>query len=92
MIARLAFSTATDEVADVILIDEVLSVGDAEFQIKSKARINDMMKSGAAIVLVSHDLDLVAKLSDRVIWLEQGSIKLIGSPNKVISEYKKSGV
>ena len=92
MIARLAFSTATDEVADVILIDEVLSVGDAEFQIKSKARINDMMKSGAAIVLVSHDLDLVAKLSDRVIWLEQGSIKLIGSPNKVISEYKKSGI
>jgi ABC-type polysaccharide/polyol phosphate transport system ATPase subunit len=51
-----------------------------------------MMKSGAAIVLVSHDLDLVAKLSDRVIWLEQGSIKLIGSPNKVISEYKKSGI
>ena len=92
MIARLAFSTATDEVADVILIDEVLSVGDAEFQIKSKARINHMIKSGAAIVLVSHDLDLVAKLSNRVIWLEQGSIRLIGSPNKVISEYKKSGV
>ena len=91
MVARLAFSTATDEVADVILIDEVLSVGDAEFQTKSKDRINNMIKSGAAIVLVSHDLDLVAKLTSRVIWLEQGSIKLIGSPNEVISEYKKSG-
>jgi ABC-type polysaccharide/polyol phosphate transport system ATPase subunit len=91
MVARLAFSTATDEVADVILIDEVLSVGDAEFQTKSRDRINNMIKSGAAIVLVSHDLDLVSKLTSRVIWLEQGSIKLIGSPNEVISEYKKSG-
>jgi ABC-type polysaccharide/polyol phosphate transport system ATPase subunit len=90
MIARLAFSTATDQTTDVILIDEVLSVGDGDFQIKSKDRINRIINSGSAVVLVSHDLESVLKLSDRVIWLDKGTIRQIGTPKKVIPEYRKS--
>ena len=90
MIARLAFSTATDQTSDVILIDEVLSVGDGDFQIKSKDRINRIINSGSAVVLVSHDLESVLKLSDRVIWLDKGTIRQIGTPKKVIPEYRKS--
>ena len=90
MIARLAFSTATDQTTDVILIDEVLSVGDGDFQIKSKDRINRLINSGSAVVLVSHDLESVLKLSDRVIWLDKGTIRQIGTPKKVIPEYRKS--
>jgi ABC-2 type transport system ATP-binding protein len=90
MVARLAFSTATDQTSDVILIDEVLSVGDGDFQIKSKDRINSIINSGSAVVLVSHDLESVLELSDRVIWLDKGTIRKIGTPKKVIPEYRKS--
>lgn len=57
MVARLAFATATDEQAEVLLVDEVLSVGDADFQAKSRARMNSLISSGAAVVLVSHDMN-----------------------------------
>jgi ABC-type polysaccharide/polyol phosphate transport system ATPase subunit len=88
MVARLAFSTATDEQADVLLVDEVLSVGDADFQGKSKARMEQLIKSGAAVVLVSHDMNAVRTLADRAIWLENGHVKMIGKASDVVDAYE----
>ena len=88
MVARLAFSTATDEQSDVLLVDEVLSVGDAEFQEKSKARIEQLIKNGAAVVLVSHDMHTVRAIADRAIWLENGHVKMVGKASDVIDAYE----
>ena len=88
MIARLAFSTATDEQADVLLVDEVLSVGDSEFQEKSNDRIQELIKSGAAVVLVSHDMSAVRELASRAIWLENGHVKMIGKASDVVDAYE----
>ena len=88
MVARLAFSAATDEQADVLLVDEVLSVGDADFQEKSKARMEQLIKSGAAVVLVSHDMVAVRSLADRAIWLENGHVKMIGKASDVVDAYE----
>jgi ABC-type polysaccharide/polyol phosphate transport system ATPase subunit len=91
MIARLAFATATDEVPDLLLIDEDLSVGDGEFAQKSRKRMQEIISSGATVILVSHDLVTVADLADRVLWLENGKLKKIGDPNEVIAAYQSSG-
>ena len=91
MIARLAFSTATDQVPDLLLIDEVLSVGDGEFALKSKKRMQEIITSGTTVILVSHDLVTVAQLANRVIWLEKGQIKMVGNPSEVIAAYQVSG-
>ena len=88
MVARLAFSTATDELAEVLLVDEVLSVGDADFQEKSKARMRELINSGAAVVLVSHDMRAVLELATKAIWLENGHVKMIGNPTEVVAAYE----
>jgi ABC-2 type transport system ATP-binding protein len=88
MIARLAFATATDEVAEVLLVDEVLSVGDADFQTKSKDRMEALITSGAAVVLVSHDMVAVRELATRAIWLENGHVKMIGKASDVVDAYE----
>ncbi len=90
MVARLAFATATDEKADVLLVDEVLSVGDAEFQKKSRTRMDQLIASGAAVVLVSHDLSAVRELSTRTIWLEAGHVKMFGETGAVVDAYEAS--
>ena len=92
MIARLAFATATDEVPDLLLIDEVLSVGDGEFAQKSKTRMQEIIKSGTTVVLVSHDLLTVAALADRVIWLKKGEVVMVGKPSEVITAYRTSEI
>jgi ABC-type polysaccharide/polyol phosphate transport system ATPase subunit len=91
MIARLAFATATDEVPDLLLIDEVLSVGDGEFAKKSRTRMQQIINSGTTVILVSHDLKTVAELANRVLWLEHGELKMIGEPKDVIAAYQSSG-
>ena len=88
MVARLAFATATDEQTEVLLVDEVLSVGDADFQEKSKARMYELIKGGAAVVLVSHDMNAVRTLATRAVWLENGHVKMIGNPEEVIAAYE----
>ena len=88
MVTRLAFATATDEKAEVLLVDEVLSVGDADFQGKSKARMHELITSGAAVVLVSHDMSAVRELATRAIWLEAGHVKMIGNPAEVVAAYE----
>ena len=90
MVARLAFATATDDKADVLLVDEILSVGDAEFQKKSRARMDQLIASGAAVVLVSHDLNAVRELSTRTIWLEAGHVKMFGETKAVVDAYEAS--
>jgi ABC-type polysaccharide/polyol phosphate transport system ATPase subunit len=92
MIARLAFATATDQVPDLLLIDEVLSVGDGEFAQKSKTRMQKIIKSGTTVVLVSHDLTTVSELADRVIWLKKGEVAMAGKPSEVIAAYQKSEI
>jgi ABC-type polysaccharide/polyol phosphate transport system ATPase subunit len=88
MVARLAFATATDERAEVLLVDEVLSVGDADFQEKSKKRMHELINSGAAVVLVSHDMKAVRELAHRAIWLENGHVKMIGKASDVVDAYE----
>lgn len=88
MIARLAFSTATDEHTEVLLVDEVLSVGDANFQAKSRSRMDELINSGAAVVLVTHDMNAVRELATRAIWLENGHVKMIGNPEEVVAAYE----
>jgi ABC-type polysaccharide/polyol phosphate transport system ATPase subunit len=74
----------------VLLVDEILSVGDAEFQKKSRARIDQLIASGAAVVLVSHDLNSVRELSTRTIWLEGGHVKMFGETGAVVDAYEAS--
>jgi ABC-type branched-subunit amino acid transport system ATPase component len=90
MVARLAFSTATSETSDILLVDEILSVGDAGFREKSKNRLLELIDSGAAVILVSHDMSAVRSLATRAIWLEAGKVKMSGNPDEVASAYEKS--
>lgn len=92
MIARLAFSVATDQIPDILLIDEILSVGDGEFAVKSKNRMKQIRESGCTLVLVSHDLDSISEMADSVIWLDKGRIKMIGNPDEVIRSYQSKGI
>lgn len=87
MTARLAFATATDVTPDLLLIDEILSVGDEDFREKSAARTLEMMNTGCAVLLVSHDLSAVARMSTRAIYLANGATKYSGSPQEVIEAY-----
>ncbi len=87
MLARLAFSIATDVPSDLILIDEVLSVGDAEFQSKSRERIHSLIESHSATILVTHDMDAARAVATQGIWLENGKIMKIGKINEVIDAY-----
>jgi len=88
MLARLAFATATDDMAEVLLVDEVLSVGDSDFQEKSKTRMREAIQGGTAVVLVSHDRRAVLELATKAIWLEDGRIKMSGNPRDVVTAYE----
>lgn len=90
MVARLAFSIATDSYSDLVLIDEVLSVGDSEFQARSKERMSNLLSSGAAVVLVSHDLEAVKSLADNALWIDHGRAVKYGAPGEVVNEYLKA--
>ena len=87
MTARLAFATATDKSPDLLLIDEVLSVGDEDFREKSAARTVELMNGGCAVLLVSHDLEAVQKMSTRAIYLSEGSPKVCGKADEVVEAY-----
>jgi len=87
MVARLGFSVIAHLEPEILLIDEVLAVGDAEFQKKSFHKILEFKKKGVTIVIVSHALDSLAKLCDRALLLEGGYIKLDAKPEEVISAY-----
>lgn len=89
MTSRLGFSIATDVRPEVLIVDEVLSVGDAEFQKKSKARIEEFRAKGSTILLVTHDMEVVQNMCQRVLWLEHGKVRMSGQANDVLDVYKK---
>lgn len=87
MVAKLAFSIATDKPSEVILVDEVLSVGDAEFQKKSKERMRELFQGKSAVVLVSHDMESIKTLATKAIWIDHGNVKKYGEVNTVLDAY-----
>lgn len=89
MYARLAFSIAINVDAEILLIDEILSVGDKHFQDKCFAKLEELGSSDKTIVIVSHDLGSMRKLCSRGIWINQGVVQMDGDINKVIDEYIK---
>ena len=89
MMARLAFAVATFQKSDVLIIDEILGVGDADFQIKSKAKMLDLISHGEATILVSHDLATVEELATKVLWLDHGQQKMLGPTIEVLDAYRK---
>ena len=87
MVVRLGFSIASHVEPKILLIDEILSVGDQDFQRKSSEKIEEFRREGRTIVVVSHSLGLVQQLCKEVIWLEKGQIKQVGVAADVISSY-----
>jgi ABC-type polysaccharide/polyol phosphate transport system ATPase subunit len=90
MFMRLGFSLATSVDPDVLLVDEVLAVGDASFQSRCYDRIYSFRGSGRTIVFVSHDMEAVSRLCERVIWLDHGRVVRDGTPGEVLPEYLSS--
>jgi ABC-2 type transport system ATP-binding protein len=90
MLARLSFATAVLFPADIYLFDEVLAVVDEEFERRCLTEIKKFSSEGKTVIFVSHDLDEVAELCDRVMWLESGRVKQVGTPKKVLGAYADS--
>lgn len=90
MVARLGFSISTIVKPDILIVDEILSVGDFKFQEKSLNKIKSMIKDGVTVLMVSHSIDQIEKMCDRVVWLENGSIKKVGLTNEICKKYKNS--
>ncbi|MGI9106247.1 MAG: ABC transporter ATP-binding protein [Pyrinomonadaceae bacterium] len=90
MYVRLGFAVAAFLQPDILLLDEVLAVGDAAFQEKCLQRIGELRDSGTTIVFISHDLGAVERLCDRVILMQRGEVRAIGAPREVIGEYRNA--
>ena len=90
MYMRLAFSVAINVDADILLIDEILSVGDEHFQNKCFEKMKELKKQGKTMVFVTHSMESVRKLCDRTIWICDGKIRLDGNTNEVVEEYIKA--
>ena len=88
MYARLGFAIATMVQPDILIVDEVLSVGDYKFQQKCEKRIREMIQNGVTIILVSHEIKLIQKLCTKVIWLEHGCVKDMGNAEIISIEYE----
>lgn len=90
MYMRLAFAVAINVDADILLIDEILAVGDLKFRKKCFDKLKEIKKNGTTIVIVSHSLQQIDNLCDTAIWIDRGVIKMIDVPQKVLEEYKQS--
>ena len=90
MVARIAFSIATMVRPEILIVDEILAVGDFQFQEKCNKRIEEMMEGGTTIILVSHSIEQIEALCNKVMWLEKGKIRMIGEVDEVCSAYKNS--
>lgn len=89
MLARLGFSIATIVRPEVLIVDEILSVGDFLFQQKCEKRIADMMSGGTTVLLVSHSAAQIERMCDRAVWLDKGHVKMVGAAKEVCGEYGK---
>ena len=92
MIMRLAFSIASQVVPDILIVDEILAVGDAAFQEKSYARMVELMGHGTTVLLVSHNIEQIRRLCDRVIWLDHGQVRAIGETQEICDAYMKTQI
>ena len=90
MVSRLAFAIATIGVPDILICDEVLSVGDFRFQEKCEERIGNMQEKGTTILFVSHSLAQVEKICDKIVWLEKGHLKMFGDAGDICRIYAES--
>ena len=90
MYARLGFAIATVVRPDILIVDEVLAVGDFQFYHKCEKRIADMIKDGVTIILVSHDISMIERLCTKLLWLEHGKVKDFGDKERICEQYKNS--
>ena len=89
MLMRLAFSIATVVQPEILIVDEILAVGDAAFQEKSKARMLELMSGGTTVLFVSHNLDQIREMCSKVVWLEHGTVQMVGDTKEVCDAYAK---
>ena len=89
-VARLGFAIATIIEPKILIVDEILSVGDFKFQQKSERKIKNMMGNGITVIFVSHSIDQVEEICNKVVWLEKGKIKKIGNAKEICEEYRNS--
>lgn len=87
MLARLAFSVASVVQPEILIVDEILAVGDAQFQEKSRKRMLELMGGGTTVLFVSHNIEQIREMCSRVLWLEQGQMKMIGKAEEVCDAY-----
>lgn len=87
MVAKLAFSISTIVNPEILIVDEILSVGDIKFQEKSRQKMMEMIKGGTTVLYVSHSMASIEELCDRVVWLEHGHVKMIGETKEVCDKY-----
>lgn len=87
MVARVGFSVATIVKPEILICDEILSVGDYKFQEKCEKRIQSLMSNGTTVILVSHSIDQIERLCNKVLWLEKGKIRAIGG-KEIIKQYQ----
>lgn len=87
MLARLAFSVAAIVKPEILIVDEILSVGDTAFQEKSRNRMLELMSGGTTVLFVSHSIEQIKEMCRRVVWLEQGEVKMIGGTDEVCDAY-----
>jgi len=89
MMARLAFSIASVVQPEILIVDEILAVGDVAFQEKSFNRMKELMSGGATVLFVSHDLEKIEEMCDKVIWLQKGRVVMFGDTEEVCQAYRK---
>ncbi len=89
MVAKLAFSISTIVEPEILIVDEILSVGDIKFQEKSKNKMLSMIKGGTTVLYVSHSIDSIKELCNKVIWLDHGKIVKMGNAKEICNEYYK---
>jgi ABC-2 type transport system ATP-binding protein len=90
MVTRLGFAVATDVDADVLIVDEALSVGDGEFRARADERMQTLCKRMEAVLIASHSMEDVVRSCHRVAWLDRGVLHAVGSPLEVVTQYKSS--
>ena len=88
MVSRIAFSIATITKPEILIADEILSVGDFMFQEKCEKRMEELMSGGTTVILVSHSIDQIERMCDRVTWLEKGRVRMTGTTAEVCAAYK----
>lgn len=90
MVARIGFAIATVTTPDILIVDEILAVGDFLFQQKCEERINAMINDDTTVIIVSHSIEQIERLCKHCVWLEKGKIKMIGEAAEVCNAYKNS--